>query len=687
MHLTCTPLATASRTVPHSPAVSDFILGLRLAPGAAEVWSGAVTESSALRLSFLAPELLAALRLGAGLSPANQATSSLFCASSVWATLAARRVGFAASDPDAPYRERLSRRRAAAALFPRIAPAHLLDLLVPMAPGDVDVGEGGHAGSSIPGRLALDELCSLLDASLPALRGHALRSLAARAVAEDKLAESGGAAGASPPDGATCLRQVRQRRRHLGTLLWLQKQVAVAAQAEADAARGRVGDGRASGNAAAARSLLREWAAAGGVTRAERAVLLRAAADARDAPADEVYFRLVALHSRWRVELAARDEGEQECDIRDADGQAGVDALLELAARHAVNQTWSDVPINTAPVDYTPAAVGDVAAAMLGSAPLRLMVDGEAGARRAAAALVRGLVQLSPSETEAAHTGVETARASNGVGHPLARLAAVVGIFRFWSAHIEAGSGGAVSTNSPTLTDPCPLHEQWLELLLCAVEQGGAAAVLRVRAPAAADTRPILTVAEEERLYAALMAAAGIPPQGPEHAHDAPTSRTEVRLAEARLACIKMALLSRHAALADEAVRFLCAAPTHAAAVAPARQWAAGGPTPPADGELVRLLLCGGRLGELAGSSYWAQLAPHVARLPSEDLLVQAVGALAQHKLYEAAGALLLDRHSTHPALRSTAAKLAALRAFVRNRATEIEREAAHPLRTVWEAL
>jgi hypothetical protein len=78
-------------------------------------------------------------------------------------------------------------------------------------------------------------------------------------------------------------------------------------------------------------------------------------------------------------------------------------------------------------------------------------------------------------------------------------------------------------------------------------------------------------------------------------------------------------------------------------------------------------------------------LAPHAARLESEGFLVEAIGSLLHRRQYEAAGALLLERHSTHPALRSTAAKLAALRAFVRNRATAIESQAAHPLRALWE--
>lgn len=687
LHLTCTPVGSARAivTAGHGGAASDFCLGLRLAPGAAEVWLGAVTESTAPRLSLLAPELLAALRLGGGVLPGDRAASSLFCASSVWAALAARRVQFATSDPCAPYRERLSRRRAAAALFPRIAPAHLRNLLLPMVPGDVDADEDAPGGSYGAGRLALEELCSLLDASLPTLRAHALRSLADRAVAasEDGSAGFGGAPDALAADGAACLREVRQRRRHLGTLLWLQRQVAVAAEAECTTCE-RAGGGRAGGgNVAAARSLLREWAAADGVARAERAVLVRAAANPEDAPAAEAYSRLTALHSRWRLELAARDGVEQQCDIRNAAGQAGISALLERAARQAVNRAWSVGPLHPArSVRTIPAADGDAAAAILGSAPLCLTDDGDAGARRAAAALVRGLVQEPRAEQAAAPADVEPPMTSDAMVQLTARLAAVAGIFRMWSAHIEAGGdgGGAPSHDPPALTDPCPLHEQWLELLLCAMEQGGTAAVLRVRATAAIDARPILSVGEEESLYAALMAGAGLALQESEHAHSA-----QLRPPEVRLACVKMALLSRHAALADEAVRFLCAAPADAAAVTPARAWVADGPAPPADGELVRLVLRGGRLGEVACSPYWAELAPHAARLESEALLVEAMGALARHRLYEAAGALLLDRHSTHPALRSTAAKLAALRAFFRDRATAIESDVAHPLRTLWE--
>jgi len=63
------------------------------------------------------------------------------------------------------------------------------------------------------------------------------------------------------------------------------------------------------------------------------------------------------------------------------------------------------------------------------------------------------------------------------------------------------------------------------------------------------------------------------------------------------------------------------------------------------------------------------------------------VGALARARRYEAAGALLLVRNGTHPALCSTSAKLAALRQFVEARAAEIEAGAAHPLRALWETM
>mmetsp|Transcript_4455 Transcript_4455/g.14792 ORF Transcript_4455/g.14792 Transcript_4455/m.14792 type:complete len:268 (-) Transcript_4455:141-944(-) len=223
------------------------------------------------------------------------------------------------------------------------------------------------------------------------------------------------------------------------------------------------------------------------------------------------------------------------------------------------------------------------------------------------------------------------------------RLDVLAALLRVWGARIDAPR-------------PVPLAAEWDALLSTALRVRGPRAVLRLRAAAHLDGAPVMGAERDEALRVALAHAV------------VESSRPG---SEAPLACVKLALYSRHGDLAERALQALApyaagggggepaSAPTAAA------EWAFGGPTPAADAELALLLLRRGLLGRLGRTPYWPLLEPAVAGLPG-TAFGEALGALCEEQLYEAAGGALLRKSGTHRSLVSTAAKLDALQRHLR---------------------
>jgi hypothetical protein len=98
------------------------------------------------------------------------------------------------------------------------------------------------------------------------------------------------------------------------------------------------------------------------------------------------------------------------------------------------------------------------------------------------------------------------------------------------------------------------------------------------------------------------------------------------------------------------------------------------GAHPPLDAPLVDLLVEGGWLRTLAMSDgTWPRVLRVLSGAHGDELANKAIAELATHALYRHAGAVVLSRARTHPAMQSPATQLAALRAHVRRRC------AAHP--------
>lgn len=538
-----------------------------------------------------------------GGSPSEQAAASrLFTASAVWAALAAARLRRLSSDPALLESERLVRRGEVTSLFPRLWPCHLRDLLVGLDATDLP-GPAARAAVDVCAAAPIAELEALLEASLPHLRAFALQSLADRLLAPASSSAKGGSLASGAGDSVACLSAVRRRWRRFGTLRWLQGQ----------AARSCPGEG------SAAAALLGAWVSAGGDAQAEAAVLLAAAADPRDAPAPAALALVVSLFERWRAELCGRGEAVEAC------GAGSVGQLLDRAARAAAERAWSNAeappPLGSEPLDPT---VGDAC-------------------RRAAMALVGGIDAVPSPAAHPPGASRVVVDADSSAAALDERLDVLAALLRVWGARIDAPR-------------PVPLAAEWDALLSTALRVRGPRAVLRLRAAAHLDGAPVMGAERDEALRVALAHAV------------VESSRPG---SEAPLACVKLALYSRHGDLAERALQALApyaagggggepaSAPTAAA------EWAFGGPTPAADAELALLLLRRGLLGRLGRTPYWPLLEPAVAGLPG-TAFGEALGALCEEQLYEAAGGALLRKSGTHRSLVSTAAKLDALQRHLR---------------------
>jgi len=647
-------------------------LSLRAAPAAARALESAVDSTNAPKLALLAPELAACVHAAEADADAEQAggggeggggAAAPFAPSRVWLALLRRslREGWPLPQPLAALVGRIDTRHLAhlvAHLAPRLAPRS-------GAGGEGGEGEEGEEGERVAA--ALQPMCELLRAACSLLRARAFASLATRATGRAGSGE--GAHGADAGAGSegeehgaplAAWRLARRRLQHTLTLCWLAE------------------SGEAGGDDAGGDGLLARWAAAGGEAAAERATLLRAACGLRDAAAAE---RLLALRSRWEMGLRARGAAE-------AGGALSAAALAEEATRWVLSTLCALHAAQPPPAPLGGLVARDAAEALaalggilwLAPAPPALLLafggeearpealrigvlgtlhaalrrgGGAAGGGAAAevleslarlqarAAVARGwparaeLLQAASEArlgTEAGRAGLvamliaatfpaaaqahagRPGRAAESAAATAAAAAALVlaELLEQWRCHVEEAGG-----------DAPPLHAEWSALL------GAAAAhhpelVLRLRAVASAAA-PLMRQEEEEALGALLRGAGS----GGERA------------------ALRCALLSGRPVLREAALVALEA-----------------GTAPPADAELLRLLLEQGWLGRMARSPCWGRLLPPLAAEPPPTLL-RVVAELGAAGLRVQAGQVLLHAHRFHPALHSTAAALTLLRKFV----------------------
>ena len=658
-------------------------LSLRAAPSAARALDAAVDSTNATKLALLAPELAACVHTaeaeaeaeaelatgggeggGVGGSVGGGVAAAAFAPSRVWLALLRRslREGWPLPQPLALLVGRIDTHHL----------AHLITRLSPrLAPRSAE-GAKGAEGDQVAA--PLQTICELLRAVCSLLRDRAFASLARRATGRAGSAEgadrAGGAEGEAHGAPLGAWRLARRRLQHTLTLCWLAE------------------SGEPGGDDAGGEGLLVRWAAAGGEAVAERTTLLRAACGLRNAAAAE---RLLALRSRWEVELRGRGEAE-------AGGALSAAALAEEVARWMLSTLCALHAAQPPPAPLGGWAAQDAAEALealggvlwLASVPPPLLLAfgadeakpealriGVLGTLHAALRRGGGGAGGGAGGGEAGGGGAGGAAAE--VLESLAQLQARAAVARGWPGRaelLEAASRARLGTEAG--------RAELVALLIAATF------------PAAAEahaSRPGRAVESTAAAAAALVLAALLQ-QWRRHVEevgvDAPPLHAEWRALLGAAAAHQPDLVLRLRAVASAATPLMWQEEEEALGAAlrgvgrggeraalrcallsgwPLLREAAlvaleAGAAPPPDAELLRLLLEQGWLGRMARSPCWARLLPALAAEPPPTLL-RVVAELGAAGLYVPAGQVLLHAHRFHPALHSTAAALTLLRKFV----------------------